>query len=186
MYKKLKIKSKCKMPKKKKPAKKREEKEKHQVKIDKEPKKQLSISAIQDGTVIDHIPADATFKVVEILKLWNHNEIVSIATNLQSSTLGKKGIVKVANKFLTETEVNKIAVVAPDATVNIIRNYNVKQKIKVKVPQLIEEVIRCSNPVCITNSEKVKTKFYTIQNNPLKIKCHYCERLIKKEDIDIA
>lgn len=159
---------------------------KAEMKGPKDHKKQLSISAIVDGTVIDHIPADATFKVVEILRLNNHSDIVSIATNLQSSTLGKKGIIKVANKFLTEAEVNKIAVVAPDATVNIIRNYNVRQKIKVKVPQVIEDVIKCSNPVCITNSEKVKTKFYTVQNSPLKIKCHYCERLIKKEDIDIA
>jgi len=151
-----------------------------------EAKRELKISAIDEGTVIDHIPTDATFKVVEILRLQNHNDIVSIATNLQSNTLGKKGIVKVANKFLTETEVNKIAVVAPDATVNIIKNYNVKQKIKVKVPQLIEDVIKCSNPVCITNSEKVKTKFYTVQNNPLRIKCHYCERIIKKGDIDIV
>jgi len=180
------------MPKSKKKAHKKETKNqvgkeaKAEMKESKEHKKQLSISAIVDGTVIDHIPTDATFKVVEILRLQNHNDIVSIATNLQSNTLGKKGIVKVANKFLTEAEVNKIAVVAPDATVNIIKNYNVKQKIKVKVPQLIEDVIKCSNPVCITNSEKVKTKFYTVQNNPLRIKCHYCERIIKKEDINIV
>ena len=180
------------MPKSKKKSQKREPKKQArkesnpEMKEAKDFKKQLSISAIVDGTVIDHIPTDATFKVVEILRLQNHNDIVSIATNLKSSILGKKGIVKVANKFLTEAEVNKIAVVAPDATVNIIKNYNVKQKIKVKVPQLIEEVIKCSNPVCITNSEKVKTKFYTVQNNPLRIKCHYCERIIKKEDIDIA
>ena len=180
------------MPKSKKKSQKRESKKqarkesKPEMKEAKDFKKQLSISAIVDGTVIDHIPTDATFKVVEILRLRNHNDIISIATNLQSSILGKKGIVKVANKFLTEAEVNKIAVVAPDATVNIIKSYNVKQKIKVKVPQLIEEVIKCSNPVCITNSEKVKTKFYTVQNNPLRIKCHYCERIIKKEDIDIV
>ena len=180
------------MPKSKKKSQKRESKKqarkesKPEMKEAKDFKKQLSISAIVDGTVIDHIPTDATFKVVEILRLQNHNDIVSIATNLKSSILGKKGIVKVANKFLTEAEVNKIAVVAPDATVNIIKSYNVKQKIKVKVPQLIEEVIKCSNPVCITNSEKVKTKFYTVQNNPLRIKCHYCERIIKKEDIDIV
>ena len=105
------------MPKSKKKAHKKETKNqvgkeaKAEMKESKEHKKQLSISAIVDGTVIDHIPTDATFKVVEILRLQNHNDIVSIATNLQSNTLGKKGIVKVANKFLTETEVNKIAVV---------------------------------------------------------------------------
>lgn len=151
-----------------------------------EPKKQLSISAIGEGTVIDHIPTDATFKVVDILKLKEHPGIVSIATNLTSMTLGKKGIIKVANKLLTESEFNKISVVAPEATVNIIKNYNVKQKIKVKIPDFIENVIKCSNPVCITNSEKVRTKFYIIEKRPIKVKCHYCERLIKKEDIDIV
>lgn len=157
-----------------------------EMKSSKEPKKQLSISAIGEGTVIDHIPTDATFKVVDILNLQVYRDVVSIATNLGSNVLGNKGIVKVANKLVTESEFNKIAVVAPDATVNIIKNYAVKQKIKVKVPDLIENVIKCSNPVCITNSEKVKTKFYAVEKHPLKVRCHYCERIIKKEDISIV
>ena len=86
-----------------------------------ETKKELKISAIEEGTVIDHIPTDATFKVVDILDLENHNGIVSIATNLQSKSIGKKGIVKVGGKSLTQEEVNKIAIVAPDATVNLIK-----------------------------------------------------------------
>ncbi len=176
------------MPKNKKKAGKKAQKKaaNAEMKPSKEPKKQLSISAIVDGTVIDHIPTDATFKVVDILSLQNHNGIVSIATNLDSNVLGKKGIVKVANKLLTESEFNKVGVVAPDASVNIIKNYSVKQKIKVKIPDFIENVIKCSNPVCITNSEKVKTKFYAVEKRPLKVKCHYCERLIKKEDINIV
>jgi len=148
-------------------------------------KKELKISAIDEGTVIDHIPTDATFKVVEILDLENHNGVVSIATNLQSKSLGKKGIVKVGGKSLTQDEVNKIAIVAPDATVNIIKNYDVKEKIKVKTPEIIDNVVRCSNPVCITNNEKVATKFYVAKKDPLKIKCHYCERNMGKEDIEI-
>ena len=148
-------------------------------------KKELKISAIEEGTVIDHIPTDATFKVVEILDLENHKGIVSIATNLQSKRIGKKGIVKVGGKNLTQNEVNKIAIVAPDATVNLIKNYDVKEKIKVKTPDVIDDVVKCSNPVCITNNEHIPTKFYVVKKDPLIIKCHYCERSMGKEDIEI-
>ena len=150
-----------------------------------EAKRELKISAIEEGTVIDHVPTDATFKVVEILDLANQQGIVSIATNLQSKKIGKKGIIKVGGKSLTQAEVNKIAIVAPDATVNIIKNYNVKEKIKVKAPDVIENVVKCSNPVCITNNEKVATKFYVVKKDPLKIKCHYCERSMGKGDIEL-
>ena len=148
-------------------------------------KRELKINAIEEGTVIDHIPTDATFKVAEILDMENHKGVVSIATNLQSKSIGKKGIVKVGSKFLTQDEVNKIAIVAPDATVNIIKNYNVREKIKVKSPDVIDNVVKCSNPVCITNNEQVNTKFYVVKKDPLKIKCHYCERSMSKEDIEI-
>ncbi len=148
-------------------------------------KRELNISAIDEGTVIDHIPTDATFKVAEILQLEKHNGVVSIATNLQSKRIGKKGIVKVGGKSLTQEEVNKIAIVAPDATVNIIKNYNVKEKIKVKAPDVIDDVVKCSNPVCVTNSEKISTRFYVVKKDPLKIKCHYCERGMGKEDLVI-
>ena len=150
-----------------------------------ETKRELKISAIDEGTVIDHIPTDATFKVVEILDLENHKGIVSIATNLHSKSVGKKGIVKVGGKSLTQDEVNKIAIVAPDATVNIIKNYDVKEKIKVKTPDVIDNVVKCSNPVCITNNENIPTKFYAVKKDPLKIKCHYCERSMGKGDIEI-
>ena len=151
-----------------------------------EDKHELKISAIEEGTVIDHIPTDAIFKVAEILSLDKHTGVVSIATNLQSKRIGKKGIIKVGGKSLTQEEVNKIAVVAPDATVNIIKNFNVKEKIKVKAPDVVENVIRCSNPVCITNNEQIATKFYVVKKDPLKVKCHYCERIMAKEDIEIV
>ena len=148
-------------------------------------KRELKINAIEEGTVIDHIPTDATFKVVEILDLENNKGVVSIATNLQSKSIGKKGIVKVGGKSLTQEEVNKIAIVAPDATVNLIKNYDVREKIKVKTPDVIDNVVKCSNPVCVTNNEQVSTKFYVVKKDPLKIKCHYCERSMGKGDIEI-
>ena len=148
-------------------------------------KKELSVSAIKEGTVIDHIPSNATLKVVDILDLKGIRSIISVATNLASRTMGKKGIIKIGGKNLTKEEVDKIAIIAPDATVNIIKDYDVKQKIKVTIPQNINKIIRCSNPNCVTNNEKVTTKFYVLRKAPLKVKCHYCERNMDKEDISL-
>jgi len=148
-------------------------------------KKELKIPAIKEGSVIDHIPSRVTFKVIRILDLREFKHVISVALNLKSKTMGKKGIIKVSNRFLTKDEVNKIAILAPDATVNIIKDYNVKEKIKVKIPDVIEKIVKCSNPQCITNNEKVKTKFYVLKKDPLKIKCHYCERCMGSSDIEV-
>ena len=148
-------------------------------------KKELSVSAIKEGTVIDHIPSTVTLKVVDILDLKGVRSIISIATNLSSKKMGKKGIIKIGGKDLTKEEVDKIGLIAPDATVNIIKNYGVKEKIKVAIPSTINKIIKCSNPNCITNNEKVITKFYVLNKAPLKIKCHYCERNMDKEDISL-
>ncbi|MCH8067474.1 MAG: aspartate carbamoyltransferase regulatory subunit [Nanoarchaeota archaeon] len=149
-------------------------------------KKELSISAIKDGTVVDHIPNNAALKLVDILDLKGVRGMISIATNLTSKTMGKKGIIKISGKDLTKEEVDKIALIAPHATVNIIKNYDVKQKIKVTIPQVINKIIKCSNPNCITNNEKnVITKFYVLNKDPLKVRCHYCERNMEKEDISL-
>jgi len=149
-------------------------------------KKELSISAIKDGTVVDHIPSSATLKVVDILDLKGIRGMISIATNLTSRTMGKKGIIKISGKNLTKEEVDKIALIAPHATVNIIKNYDVKQKIKVTIPPIINKIIKCSNPNCVTNNEKnVMTKFYVLGKDPLKVRCHYCERNMEKEDISL-
>jgi len=148
-------------------------------------KKELTISAIKDGTVIDHIPGNATFNVTKILDLSDVTGIISVATNLSSKTMGKKGIIKVSDKSLTKDEVDKIALIAPNATVNIIKDYGVKQKIKVEIPSIINRIIKCSNPNCITNNEEISTKFYVLRKEPLRVKCHYCERNMEKEDITL-
>jgi len=147
--------------------------------------KEVSISAIKDGTVIDHIPGDATFKVIEILDLRGIRGIISAATNLKSKKMGKKGIIKISGKYLTQDEVNKIAIIAPDASVNIIENYNVKKKLQVSIPQTIHKTIKCSNPNCITNVEKIPGKFIVLNKDPVKVKCLYCERDMNKEEIVI-
>ena len=148
-------------------------------------KKESTVSAIKDGTVIDHIPGDEAFKVADILDLRGAKGITSVAANLASRIMGKKGIIKVAGKNLTKEEVDKIAIIAPNATVNIIHDYGIKEKIKVELPLIINKIVKCSNPNCITNNEKAATKFYVLRKEPLKVRCHYCERNMDREDVQL-
>ena len=145
---------------------------------------ELQISAIKNGTVIDHLPTDKALKVVEILDLKNFNETVTVAFNLTSNSLGKKGIVKVACRTLTEEELEKISLIAPGATINIIENFMVKEKKEVPEPREINSILKCNNSRCITNSENVKTKFLNeSDNSERKYRCVYCEKVIKYADI---
>ncbi|MBI2138076.1 aspartate carbamoyltransferase regulatory subunit [Candidatus Woesearchaeota archaeon] len=147
--------------------------------------KEIRITAIKDGTVIDHVPAAKVFDVVEILNLKSHKDVVSIATNLDSKKIGKKGILKVAGRELTKKEVDEISVVAPQATINIIKDFKVKEKSKVEVPQQLTAVFRCSNPKCITNLQPIATSFSIIAKNPVKALCFYCERVMGAEEIQL-
>jgi len=147
--------------------------------------KELKVSAIKEGTVIDHIPPDHTFKVAEILDVANLNKIVSIVSNLRSSRMGKKGIIKVGGLKLVERDVQRIALVAPRATLSIIKNYKVVEKNKLDIPDELNNIIRCFNPQCITNREKVKTKFFVESKKPLQVRCAYCERLMTNNDIEL-
>jgi aspartate carbamoyltransferase regulatory subunit len=149
-------------------------------------KKEHSVSKIKDGTVIDHIPSKSTLKVVNILNLEKHRNIISIGTNLHSKVMGKKGIVKIGGKTLTQEEVDKVAIIAPYVTVNLIKDYEVKKKLKVSVPDEVENIIKCSNPNCITNHEKADTKFKVLKKKPVKVMCKYCERVMEKEDIKLV
>jgi len=144
--------------------------------------KELKIPLIKDGTVIDHIDSGNAVKVLHILRIpKNLSSTVSVAMNVNSK-LGKKDIVKVENRELHPKEVNKIALIAPKSTINIIRNYEVAKKYKVKVPDEIVGIVTCSNPTCISNArEPVESKFKVISKDPPKIRCYYCER--EPEDI---
>jgi len=148
--------------------------------------KELKIPAIREGTVIDHIPSRVTLKVMRILDLKEFEHVVSVAFNLESKSMGKKGIIKVGGRFLTQDEVDKVAILAPNATVNIIKNYKVEKKIKVHLPEIIANIVKCSNPNCITNNEETKTRFDVVKKDPLKIRCHYCERCMESEDIKLV
>ncbi|MBT4823698.1 aspartate carbamoyltransferase regulatory subunit [Candidatus Woesearchaeota archaeon] len=147
--------------------------------------KQMKLGKVKNGTVIDHIPPELCFRLIKILNLEGYGHVLSSATNLISAKLGKKGMIKISGKFLTEEEVNKVAVVAPNVTMCTVTDYNVSNKIKLSLPREIKKIVNCNNPNCITNVEEVSTHFYVVQESPLNIKCHYCERTIDKEEITL-
>ncbi len=148
--------------------------------------KRLSVSSIKNGTVIDHIPAEALFKVVSILKLDSIDNMITIGNSLESGKLGKKGIIKLSEVFFHDNEINKIAMVAPCAKLNIIRNYEVADKKVVQIPDEIVGIVKCVNPKCITNNEVVTTRFNVVSKAEVKLKCHYCEKITDRDNIQIT
>jgi len=148
-------------------------------------KKKLKVSAIKEGTVIDHIPAKNLFKVISILGLNKIENQITFGTNLESRKLGGKAIIKVTNKFFKDNEINKIALIAPHAKLNIIRNYEVVEKRVVETPDTIKGIVKCFNPKCITNNEKITTSFKVIEKDPIALKCHYCEKITTEEQIRV-
>ncbi|MDR1861235.1 MAG: aspartate carbamoyltransferase regulatory subunit [Bacteroidales bacterium] len=147
---------------------------------------QLKVSAIQDGTVIDHIPSDHLFKVISILKLDATSNQVTFGANLDSKMMGKKAIIKIANKFFEGDDIKKIALFAPHASLNIIRNYQVTRKIRdIGLPDVVEGAIKCFNPACITNHETVRTSFTVSNKGHLALKCKYCEKITTGEQMII-
>jgi aspartate carbamoyltransferase regulatory subunit len=145
----------------------------------------LEVSAIENGTVIDHIPAKALFKVITILSLDKIDKHITFGTNLDSKRLGKKAIIKLSDTFFIDKEINKIALVAPQAKLNIIRDYQVVEKKVVEVPEEIIGIAKCMNPKCITNNEKIVTRFLVVSKQEVKLKCHYCEKITDQEHIEI-
>lgn len=145
----------------------------------------FKVYAIKDGTVIDHIPAGKGLKIVRLLGLKEGNNIVTLGMRLDSKRHGKKDIVKIEKRELTSQEVNKIAIVAPTATLNIIRNYKIAQKTPVALQDIIEEIIQCANSNCVTNNEQVKTKFILKEKKPIKLLCYFCERTFGVEEITL-
>ena len=150
----------------------------------KEPK-QLSVSAIQNGTVIDHVPAKNLFKVIQILGLDKIENQITFGTNLESKKLGKKAIIKISGVYFEDEDINRIALVAPDAKLNIIRDYEVVEKKVVVVPDSITGIAKCMNPKCITNFEHVTTKFRVVSKKNVVLKCHYCEKMTTQENLQI-
>ncbi|MEG2574165.1 MAG: aspartate carbamoyltransferase regulatory subunit [Bacteroides sp.] len=148
-------------------------------------KQELQVAALENGTVIDHIPSEKLFTVVSLLGLEHMDCNITIGFNLESKKLGKKGIIKIADKFFDDEEINRISVVAPRVKLNIIRDYEVVEKREVYMPEVLKGIVKCANPKCITNNEPMQTLFHVIDKDKCIIKCHYCEKEQNKKDIVI-
>lgn len=148
--------------------------------------KELKVAALKNGTVIDHIPSDKLFKVVSILQLSGCESQITIGNNLESKRLGTKGIIKITDRFFAPSETNKIALIAPKAKINIIRDYKVVEKNPLQLPDEVCDIVQCANPSCITNHQPVDTRFFVLkEDNEVWLKCRYCEREVKLEDVKI-
>ncbi len=138
--------------------------------------KHLHVAALRNGTVIDHIPSEKLFTVVSLLGLVHLNTKITIGSNLKSEKLGKKGIIKIADKFFCDEEINRISVVAPHVKLNIIRDFEVVEKKEVQMPDDLKSILKCPNPKCITNNEPMGTLFHVLDKENCTLKCHYCEK----------
>ena len=151
---------------------------------------QLTISKIKDGTVIDHINSGMALMVLRILGISSGTkEPVSMAMNVPSKKMGKKDIVKVEGKFINEDELNRIALIAPGATINLIENYEIRKKFRVVLPEFVEGIIKCPNSNCISNAgrEPIKSKFHVSRDGEAIVaRCHYCGRKLRNVEDFIA
>jgi aspartate carbamoyltransferase regulatory subunit len=148
-------------------------------------RKELQVAALENGTAIDHIPTEELFKVVSLLQLQKIDHRITIGNNLRSRKMEKKGIIKIADKFFREDEINRIALIAPNVSLNIIKDYEVVEKKEITLPDEIVEIVKCNNPKCITNNEPMKTRFHVIDKEKVVLQCHYCELKINKDEIEL-
>ncbi len=148
-------------------------------------KKERLVAAIENGTVIDHIPSEKTFQVVSLLGLQSLPSPVTIGFNYPSTKVGNKGIIKISNKFFTDAEISRLSVVAPNVVLNIIRDYEVTEKKTVETPDELRGIVRCNNPKCITNNEPMQTVFHVVDKSRGILKCHYCDKEQEMDKVEI-
>ena len=144
--------------------------------------RELKITPIKNGTVIDHIGNGLALEVLRIIGVGelDKDSTVSVALHVRSQKLGWKDIVKVENMELSPRKVNAIALIAPTATISIIRDFKVREKRSVDLPDHILGVLRCPNPNCITNqAEPVESEFEVVKRRPVHLRCIYCDRLVE-------
>lgn len=139
-------------------------------------KGEMFVRALKNGTVIDHIPSDKLFAVVSLLHLDKLKNRIIIGFNLNSEKIGKKSIIKVSDKYFSSEELNQLSVLAPNVTLNIIKEYEIIEKYKVEMPDELNGIIKCANPKCITNNELMTTRFKIIDKQKGIIRCLYCEK----------
>jgi aspartate carbamoyltransferase regulatory subunit len=147
--------------------------------------KEIKVEKINQGTVIDHISSGQALNVLRILGITKEypTTAVTVAMNVPSPKARRKDIVKIEGRELKSDEVGKISLISPNATINIIRDMAVFEKKKVSLPEIIDGVVKCANPNCITSSEKIASKFRVERKDPIRLRCYFCERVMEHEDI---
>lgn len=145
----------------------------------------LAVAALKNGTVIDRINPEALFKVADLLDIKSIKSSVTIGVNLDSKHMGKKGIIKVADTFFSQKTLNRIALISPQAKVNIIHDYCVTEKRLVSLPDTLIDLVKCNNPKCITNNEPMPTVFHVVDRAPVTLRCHYCEHKVQQKELTI-
>ena len=145
----------------------------------------LTVSKIRNGTVIDHIPSGRSLAVLKVLGITGAEGLrIAVLMNVESKKLGRKDIVKIEDKYLDERETDLISLIAPEATVDIVKEFNVVEKRKLKLPDTVKGILKCPNPTCITNNDpEAATEFVKVSEKPIKLKCVYCETEITEGDI---
>ena len=138
------------------------------------------VRRIKEGTVIDHIDEGKGLQVLDALRIdGKDGSLITIALNVPSGKFKKKDIIKVENKFLKDDDTNKLAVIVPNATINIIKNYKLVEKRRVSLPNEVDRIFRCSNPECITNStEHIESIMDVMDKEGRVLKCRYCSRVL--------
>ena len=149
-------------------------------------RQELMVAAIENGTVIDHIPSNKLFQVGRLLHLEQLKSAFMVGYNLPSSKMGLKSIIKVNGKFFSDAELNTLSVVAPNVTLCIIKDYEVVEKKCVTLPQVITGIVKCANPKCITNNEPMATRFHVSDGEAGIIRCDYCEKEQPLENVKIV
>ncbi len=149
-------------------------------------RQELQVAALQNGTVIDHIPSAKIFEVISLLHLERVHSAVTVGFNLKSQKMRHKSIIKVADKFFSDEEINQLSVVAPNVTLSIIRDYEVVEKKEVRMPDELIGIVRCDNHKCITNNEPMRTRFRFLGAERGTLQCQYCNREIELSNVKLV
>lgn len=146
----------------------------------------MMVAAIENGTVLDHIPSERLFDVVSMLHLDKMKTAITIGFNLKSAVMGEKSIIKIAGKYFTDEELNQLSAVAPNITLCVIRDYEIIEKRTVSMPEELVGIVRCPNPKCITNNEPMRTRFRATHEGSNMLRCCYCNKDVRLSDVKIV
>ncbi len=149
-------------------------------------RQEMLVAALESGTVIDHIPSDKLFEVVNMLHLEHMQSAITVGFNLKSKKMGTKSIIKIADKFFSDEELNQLSVISPNVTLCIIRDYKVVEKKEVKMPDELRDIVRCANPMCISNNEPMQTLFHSIDKEHGILQCHYCNTEVGLDNVKLV